>query len=170
MQNQKQMRYPASRQVAWALNLTQLLSMAPDGGDLALHRDGGYLELNVDATTCSRPLEYLLSTVWAMHDFAPDAVRFVPGSHRWPQHRRPLEAEAVRRWLRRRTRMAQHAWAPTSTTPLASSPRRRCRCSRPRQWSHGTSRSPCSGWWATRPMARLSATTWTSSTRSIALH
>ena len=54
MQNQKQMRYPARRQVAWALNLTQLLSVAPDGGDSALHRDGGYLELNLDATRRSR--------------------------------------------------------------------------------------------------------------------
>jgi hypothetical protein len=50
---QKQMRYPG-RQVPWALNLTQLLSVAPDGGDSALHRDGGYLELNLDATRRSR--------------------------------------------------------------------------------------------------------------------
>ena len=40
-----------------------------------------------------RPLEFALLTVWAAQDASTH--RFVPGSHRWPQHRDALESEAL---------------------------------------------------------------------------
>ena len=40
-----------------------------------------------------RPLEFVLSTIWAAEDAT--SHRFVPGSHRWPQHRRTLDSESL---------------------------------------------------------------------------
>ena len=89
---QKNMRYPG-RQVPWALSRTQL-SRTEQLEPPPLRRDSSYLELNFERT--KRSLNYHMSTEWALHDiYADDAPRIVPTSHRWPQHRQPLDSEAV---------------------------------------------------------------------------
>jgi ectoine hydroxylase-related dioxygenase (phytanoyl-CoA dioxygenase family) len=60
-----------------------------------------------------RPLEFALSTIWAAED--ETIHRFVPGSHRWPQHRDPLESEALCAVIDRGdvaifTGHTQHSW------------------------------------------------------------
>ena len=89
---QKNMRYPG-RQVPWALSRTQI-SRTEQSKSPPLRRDSSYLELNLERT--KRSLKYQVSAEWALHDIpAGDAPRFVPASHRWPQHRQPLDSEAV---------------------------------------------------------------------------
>ena len=90
------MRYPG-RSVPWAISAAWL-SRALGGStiDSELGRAASFLELNLgrfQRPRVKRPLEYSLSTVWAVDNGA--ASRFVPASHRWPQHRAPLESEAV---------------------------------------------------------------------------
>ena len=93
---QKNMRYPG-RSVPWAISAAWL-SRALGGStiDSELGRAASFLELNLgrfQRPRVKRPLEYSLSTVWAVENGV--ASRFVPASHRWPQHRAPLESEAV---------------------------------------------------------------------------
>eukprot|EP01047_Picozoa_sp_COSAG01_P027318 COSAG01_NODE_1799_length_9205_cov_130.191302_7_plen_757_part_00 len=88
-----------AKQVPWCMHLSQMVQIEPHCVAQGLHRDSGYLELNLEksrgATGCR--LEYELTTIWALSEFASEcaATRLVPGSHRWPQHRVPLESEVV---------------------------------------------------------------------------
>ena len=53
-------------------------------GDYVWVRDAGYLELNLERSAGTGPLEYEMSTIWALSDFTEEcaATRLVPGSHR----------------------------------------------------------------------------------------
>jgi hypothetical protein len=114
-----------AKQVPWQMHLSQIIRVEPNCGVLdtaqfsqfskpvgpfsltytwccclptgaqGLHRDGGYLEFNFDETVA--PLEHEISTIWSLNDFTQEigATRVVPGSHRWPQHRAPLDEESV---------------------------------------------------------------------------
>jgi ectoine hydroxylase-related dioxygenase (phytanoyl-CoA dioxygenase family) len=112
---QKNMRYPG-RSVPFALSAAWLEQQADEWEEEEqqqqqqppLQRDADYLQLNLgryQKPRVKRPLEFALSTVWGTpHPPAGDdhdggggnEQRFVPGSHRWPQHREPLESESLR--------------------------------------------------------------------------
>lgn len=65
-----------------------LTSLQPGQGEQFAHRDA-----NVYPVPQTRELE--LNAIWALDDFHAEngATRVVPGSHRWPKDRRPLDEE-----------------------------------------------------------------------------
>jgi hypothetical protein len=73
------------------LNLGQILERGPGSTDQWLHRDEGVW---VDVPTSS--LELQVASVIALVDFTADngATRLVPGSHRWPDRRLPMDQQA----------------------------------------------------------------------------
>ena len=73
------------------LNITHLLNVGPGESAQVMHRDTGFYPIQ---NPCP-PL--LLSTIWAMDDFtaANGATCLVPGSHQWPDSRKPLPQEIV---------------------------------------------------------------------------
>ncbi|MEO1191522.1 MAG: phytanoyl-CoA dioxygenase family protein [Pseudomonadota bacterium] len=76
---------------AYQISYTGVASIQPGEDEQVLHRDSNlYPVLNP-----SPPL--VLSTVWAINDFTPEngATRLVPGSHLWPQERKPEPSEVV---------------------------------------------------------------------------
>ena len=128
-----------AKQVPWSLHLSQMIRLEPNCGAQGLHRDAGYLELNLEnAQRGVSQLEYEMTTIWALSDFTKEvgATRVVPGAPTWahtsrsqkqrrPDH--PLLAQQVvtsgrstgsrlsPRWSTRRCRLA--LWFSSRATP-----------------------------------------------------
>jgi ectoine hydroxylase-related dioxygenase (phytanoyl-CoA dioxygenase family) len=74
----------------YQLNLAHLLDRGPGSDQQLLHRDEAvWIHLQKPHP------EVMLASIVALVDFTADngATRVAPGSHRWPEHREPVDAE-----------------------------------------------------------------------------
>lgn len=61
------------------MHLSQMVRIEPHCVPQGLHRDAGYLELNLPKTNAGNSLEYELTTIWALSQFTKEcAVRALP--------------------------------------------------------------------------------------------
>lgn len=82
---------PGNKRFPFQLSLSQVITIGPGNRWQPLHRDGwGFL---IDL---QQRLEMEISTIWALDDFTSEngATRVVPGSHRWPNSRKPSGHDA----------------------------------------------------------------------------
>ena len=90
-----------------------------------MHRDGGYLEFNFDETVA--PLEYEISTIWALNDFTQEiGVRHLTAQTFHPPAPAPAPTP--------RTSLAPGTCATPPDRGLPRPPPRGC-WSRRREWS-----------------------------------
>jgi hypothetical protein len=73
------------------LHGTEAVCIDPGEAAQSLHRDDGTYPFRHPCPPS------VINTIWAIDDFTRDngATRVIPGSHRWNDERKPLEAEAI---------------------------------------------------------------------------
>ncbi len=76
---------------AYRINFSGVASLQPGETAQVLHRDSSLYPFRNPAPPV------LLSTIWALSDFTADngGTQLVPGSHRWPDSRRPRPGETI---------------------------------------------------------------------------
>ncbi len=76
----------------YQLNFTGVMHLEPGAGAQPLHRDGDLYPLSHLGMTT------LMPTMWALSEFdeANGGTQVVPGSHLWPDDRKPMPHETVR--------------------------------------------------------------------------
>jgi hypothetical protein len=78
---------------SYQLHLTQIIDIGPDEPAQMIHRD----QWAWDSFPFPTGFEVEISTIWAMQDFTEHngATRVIPGSHVWPDDRKPSPEETV---------------------------------------------------------------------------
>ena len=78
---------------SYQLHLTQIIDIGPEEPAQMIHRD----QWAWDSFPFPSGFEVEISTIWAMEDFTEHngATRVIPGSHVWPDDRKPSPEETV---------------------------------------------------------------------------